>query len=151
MASKSIVSKTLTGLSRPVHPPSMRIGIFRPTQSAYAKIWNRLSSTNASTTGDALHEYFAVVWNKQNVGLHTAKEENLKFADDQVQITFFGEMQIQAGSEQAGICFACQAPSEERVRLAILAHEEKFKGIWDIEKIDISALETVHTSDFEKE
>jgi hypothetical protein len=111
---------------------------------------------------------FATVWNKQNVSLHTAKEENLKFADDQVQITFFGEMQIPDGSEQAGICFACQAPSEERVRLAILAHEEKFKvhiltnlpgyitnfftqGIWDIEKIEISALETVHTSDFEKE
>lgn len=70
---------------------------------------------------------FAVVWNKQNTGLHTAKEENLKFADEQVHITFFGEMEIPAGSEQAGICFACQAPSEERVRLAIIAHEKKTK------------------------
>ncbi|CRG88171.1 hypothetical protein PISL3812_05198 [Talaromyces islandicus] len=122
MASKSLFPKT--GLSRLALPLPMRIGAFKPAQG---KVWNRLGSTNASSTSDALHEYFALVWNKPNIEAHIANLQPFKFADEQVQITFFGEMKTTAGWEQTGICFACQAPSEERVRTAILEHEKDYK------------------------
>ncbi|KAL4734748.1 hypothetical protein BDV11DRAFT_197528 [Aspergillus similis] len=106
-----------------------------------------------------LHEFFVVIFNKKN-----AKESDLapaphtiKFKEEDVILTFAGDMMASAAlatdsapARTLGACFACQAPSEQRVLQAIRAHENTAKGLWNIESVEISALETIHTGDYER-
>ncbi|KAL4876400.1 hypothetical protein BJY04DRAFT_141990 [Aspergillus karnatakaensis] len=110
-----------------------------------------------ATVESPLHEFFVVIFNKKGVkeaDLAPARE-TIKFKEQDVILTFAGDMMADAdaGSPRAGTlgaCFAVQAASEGSVLQAIRAHENTAKGLWDIETVEISALETIHTGDYER-
>ncbi|RAL06936.1 uncharacterized protein BO97DRAFT_447223 [Aspergillus homomorphus CBS 101889] len=113
----------------------------------------------ATTAGSPLQEYFVVVFNKKNTGLADPSpcSQPIKFKNQDIVLTFAGDMLSSptpvlesAPAGTLGACFACQAPSEESVLKAIQAHENAVKGLWDVESVEISALETIHTGDFDR-
>ncbi|PYH46496.1 uncharacterized protein BP01DRAFT_355506 [Aspergillus saccharolyticus JOP 1030-1] len=112
----------------------------------------------ATTGGSPLQEYFVVVFNKKNAVGAAPPSPSIQFQNPDIVLTFAGDMLASpAPVSEAdpvgtlGACFACQAPSEESVLQAIQAHENAVKGLWDVESVEISALETIHTGDFERE
>ncbi|KAL3433445.1 hypothetical protein BDV09DRAFT_172000 [Aspergillus tetrazonus] len=143
-----MINQTATLLTRSLRPRSAFVG----AGLGYPRRF-------LTTVESPLHEFFVVIFNKRN-----AKESDLapapqtiKFKEQDVILTFAGDMMASAApatdsapERTLGACFACQAPSEQRVLQAIRAHENTAKGLWDIESVEISALETVHTGDYER-
>ncbi|PYH86090.1 hypothetical protein BO82DRAFT_350399 [Aspergillus uvarum CBS 121591] len=120
----------------------------------------RQPSRFLATTGSPLQEYFVVVFNKQNApGADLSQRpQPIEFKNRDIVLTFAGDMLASPApvseSDPAGTlgaCFACQAPSEESVLKAVQAHENAVKGLWDVESVEISALETIHTGDFDRD
>ncbi|KAL2864068.1 uncharacterized protein BJX67DRAFT_228535 [Aspergillus lucknowensis] len=148
MRSVMMINQTATWVTRSLRPRAAMAGAGLGYPSRYL-----------TTVESPLHEFFVVIFNKKN-----AKESDLapaaqtiKFREQDVILTFAGDMMASAGpaTDSAaevtlGACFACQARSEQRVLQAIRAHENTAKGLWDIETVEISALETVHTGDYER-
>ncbi|KAL4862962.1 hypothetical protein BDV12DRAFT_178057 [Aspergillus spectabilis] len=143
-----MINRTATVLARSLRPRSALVG---------AGLGHPLRFL--ATVESPLHEFFVVIFNKQNArepDLAPASQ-TIKFKEQDIILTFAGDMMASAApgmdstpARTLGACFACQAPSERSVLQAIRAHENTAKGLWDIKSVEISALETIHTGDYER-
>nr|ANF07295.1 YCII-related domain protein [Paecilomyces fulvus] len=105
-----------------------------------------------STKGTTHHEYFVVVWDRHKV------HRTDTITSDLIPplYTFAGEMidnksSIISDAKKPNICgnaFSCIAESPDEVRKKMMESVYYQKGIWDMDSVQISALETVHTGDF---
>ncbi|KAH8693935.1 hypothetical protein BGW36DRAFT_212908 [Talaromyces proteolyticus] len=150
LASKFLGSTRPLALTRPTRAQAGRLSLLGRLPNAFVNAPTLTRAMATSQHGKNLQEYFAVVWNNPWAVAPTEEAENLSFQDDQIVVTFSGEMMAPSGLTPIGVCFACQAPSEEHVKNAVRLHETSLKGIWNANLIEVSALETVHTSDYEK-
>ncbi|KAL4948251.1 hypothetical protein BDW69DRAFT_189443 [Aspergillus filifer] len=67
------------------------------------------------------------------------------------EYTFMGEIMGTKDTGEAvvrGNAFACVAESPDHVRERMMRSVYFWKGIWDMETVRISALETVHTGNY---
>ncbi|KAL3430179.1 hypothetical protein BDV09DRAFT_199898 [Aspergillus tetrazonus] len=102
------------------------------------------------STNSVGYEYFVVVSDKN--GSH--RTPGLQTDLMPQEYTFAGEiMGIKKNGEAIvrGNAFACVATSPEQVRERMMRSVYFQKGIWDMETVKISALETVHTGNYSQE
>ena len=90
------------------------------------------------------HSSFVVVWDKANVDRKYLKSAVPELADN---FTFAGELLDKDSLAVRGNCLACKAVDVEDVTTSLKQTGWFEQGIWDPNTVQISPLETVHTSD----